>query len=361
MKFKGFEEYIEIFKGGKQTDSSGTPHDGDKLIEKALASFNANDHEPPAVIGHPKENAPAFAWVEGLKEEVVNGTKVLMAKFKQVVPEFEEMVKKGLFKKRSASFYPDGRLRHVGFLGAAPPAVKGLADIGFNEDDQVTFEFEESWKINSIGRLLNNIREFIIEKFGIDEANKVLSQWAIEDIKEPITEPDESFSDGLKPGEKKDMATFSEEQVKKAVEDAKKEERDKVNSEFEEKRREKQLSNDLESVQAFCDTMVKEGKIAPAWIDSGLKQFMESLAGSEPIEFSENQKQTPLEWLKDFFENQVPKLVEFKEIATREDLPNVEAEFAECEDEDRLELHKKIKALAAKENISYAEAADRVS
>jgi hypothetical protein len=73
MKFKGFGQYIEIFKGGKQTDSSGTEHDGDSLIDKALSLFNASEHEPPAVIGHPEENAPAFAWVEDLKEEIVDG------------------------------------------------------------------------------------------------------------------------------------------------------------------------------------------------------------------------------------------------------------------------------------------------
>ena len=151
---KGFNGWIQIFKGGNQTDSGGHTHDGDELIAKALAGFNTKEHEPPAVVGHPQDNAPAFAWVDDLKEEIVDGKRVLMAKFKQVVPEFEKMVKKGLFKKRSAAFYPDGRLRHVGFLGAAPPAVKGLADIGFacdlqvKEDDLVTFEFGE----NTAGR-----------------------------------------------------------------------------------------------------------------------------------------------------------------------------------------------------------------
>lgn len=357
MKFKGFSGWIEIFKGGKQTDSTGREHDGNGLIEKAVASFDAKTHEPPAVIGHPKDNAPAYAWVEGLKEEVVNGTKVLMAKFKQVVPEFEEMVKKGLFKKRSASFYPDGRLRHVGFLGAAPPAVKGLADIGFQEEGQVTFEFEESWKMISIGRLMSNIREFIIEKFGMEAADKVISQWEIETIKEPA----DAFSDSSKTTGETDMGKFSEEDLKKAVEDAKREERDKVNSENEKKRREMQFSNDLKGVHEFCEAMVKKGYVAPAWIDSGLQQFMESLAGKEAIEFSESKKQTPLEWIKDFFENQMPKLVEFKEVATRTELPDVEPEFAKCGNEERLELHKKIKALAKKENISYVEAASRVT
>ena len=65
-----------------------------------------------------------------------------------VYPAFEEMVQHSLFKKRSASFYrkPAGiELRHVGFLGAQPPDVKGLADMKFEEGfetAEVVFEEE---------------------------------------------------------------------------------------------------------------------------------------------------------------------------------------------------------------------------
>ncbi len=55
------------------------------------------------------------------------------------------MVASGKFKKVSAAFYlPDSpnnphkgvlSLRHVGFLGAMPPAVKGLKQVEFAEDD----------------------------------------------------------------------------------------------------------------------------------------------------------------------------------------------------------------------------------
>src|SRR5512145_2502964 len=110
---KGFDGWIPIFRGGKQIDSNGVEHDGDALIDQALTNFNAAEHEPPVVIGHPKENAPAYGWVQGLKKQ----GNLLYAKFKQIQPEFAQMVEKGLFKKRSAAFYPDGSLRHVGFLG----------------------------------------------------------------------------------------------------------------------------------------------------------------------------------------------------------------------------------------------------
>jgi len=142
--FKSLDDWIEIFKGGKQIDNAGRAHDGDALIETAVATFNPSYHEPPAVIGHPKENAPAYAWVGGVKKVARDGVNVLLAKFKDVVPEFEDMVKRGLFKKRSAGFYPNGRLRHVGFLGAVPPAVKGLASLKFTEQEATTFDFYKS-------------------------------------------------------------------------------------------------------------------------------------------------------------------------------------------------------------------------
>jgi hypothetical protein len=53
------------------------------------------------------------------------------------------MVKRGLFKKRSISLYPDLTLRHIGFLGAMPPAIKGLADIKFRERGQTTVSFSD--------------------------------------------------------------------------------------------------------------------------------------------------------------------------------------------------------------------------
>lgn len=139
-EFKGFDDWISIFSGGKQRDNMGREHDGDALIDKAVANFNAAKHEPPAVIGHPADDAPAYGWVEGLKKE----GRLLLAKFKQVQPDFAQMVKDGLFKKRSAAFYQDGTLRHVGFLGAWPPAVKGLANLHFNKGEEaMTFEFNE--------------------------------------------------------------------------------------------------------------------------------------------------------------------------------------------------------------------------
>lgn len=122
--------WLEIFKTGRHTDASGNQRDWtEQDLDTILSHYNPLNHEAPVVIGHPTDNAPAYGWVEGLKRE----GNVLMAKIKDLVPEFTEMLKQGLFKKRPISLYPDLSLRHIGFLGAVAPAVKGLADVKFNE------------------------------------------------------------------------------------------------------------------------------------------------------------------------------------------------------------------------------------
>lgn len=96
------------------------------------------EHEAPVVIGHPRDNAPAYGWVESLRYQ---GGK-LFATLKDVTEEFMEWWRKGMYKKRSISLYPDMTLRHVGWLGAMPPAIKGLEDYQFAEGG-IILEFEE--------------------------------------------------------------------------------------------------------------------------------------------------------------------------------------------------------------------------
>lgn len=138
-------QWIDIFRGGKQTDNKGRQHNGDELIEKALSSFDTNQDGVPVCVGHPRTDSPAFGWVESLRKTIHDGAAVLQAKFKKVAPEFEGWLKSGKYKNRSAAFYPDGKLRHIGFLGATPPAVKGLRPVQFStSDDFIAFETPEN-------------------------------------------------------------------------------------------------------------------------------------------------------------------------------------------------------------------------
>ena len=152
--------WIEVFKAGTHTDASGNTREWTiKDIDTIVALYNNqpedSKHEAPIVIGHPEDNSPAYGWVEKLKRD----GDVLLAKLKDLAPEFVAWVKKGLYKKRSISLYSDLLLKHVGFLGGVPPAVKGLADPKFaNEKASILIEFGELEKIADIHQQERSIK-----------------------------------------------------------------------------------------------------------------------------------------------------------------------------------------------------------
>lgn len=117
-------DWIEVFKTGEHTDSAGNTRQWtEQDIDNIIAKYDTQSHEAPVVIGHPKENHPAYGWVESIKRE---GDK-LKVKLKKVLPEFKNWVDKGLYRKISVALSPETGLRHIGFLGAVAPAIKGLS------------------------------------------------------------------------------------------------------------------------------------------------------------------------------------------------------------------------------------------
>ncbi|MBD2628482.1 hypothetical protein [Trichormus variabilis] len=143
------EKYLEIFKAGKHTAMDGrTLSFGESEINASVKAYDPSIHEAPLVVGHPKSDAPAYGWVKGL----TGNTGLMQAIPHQVDPVFAEMVNAGRFKKISASFYmPDHPtnpvpgvyyLKHVGFLGAVAPAVKGLKSASFEESEEGILDLE---------------------------------------------------------------------------------------------------------------------------------------------------------------------------------------------------------------------------
>ena len=110
-----------------------------------VSAYDPKVHEAPLCVGHPQDNKPAYGWVKSLS---VAASGALAMDTHNIAPAFAEAVNSKAFKKRSASFYPPSHpqnpkqgswyLRHVAFLGAQPPAIKGLAD--FTEPDSGTVE-----------------------------------------------------------------------------------------------------------------------------------------------------------------------------------------------------------------------------
>ena len=184
-------EWFEVFKIGEHTDSAGNKKDWtEKDLDNIVAKYNEqNDHEAPLVIGHPKSNDPAYGWVESLKRV---GDR-LLAKPKQVVKEFADAVKDGLYKKRSISLYPDGTLRHIGFLGAVPPAIKGLKDLAFNDADKnpitIELEFEEAKDVDSLKLEIDTLKSQITEKKALENQ--------LTEYKEKTTKLTKDFEDAV--------------------------------------------------------------------------------------------------------------------------------------------------------------------
>ncbi|OBS10793.1 hypothetical protein [Acidihalobacter prosperus] len=164
---------LNIFRVGRHTAMSGATLNFTEADLAATAqAYDPAIHEAPIVVGHPAHDDPAYGWVS--RVEAIGDT--LQAQPHQVEEQFAELVSAGRYKKISASFYtPDSPanpvpgvyyLRHVGFLGAQPPAVKGLKQAEFADGEdgvvQVEVEFAESDAEEALfGRFVRWLRERI--------------------------------------------------------------------------------------------------------------------------------------------------------------------------------------------------------
>ena len=327
-KGKGFDRWIEIFYGGRQFDSQGREYDGNRLIDTALTSFNPDIHTPPVVIGHPQSDKPAYGWVRELRKRFKNGLMVLEARLGQIAPEFEAAVRQGLYKKRSASFYPEGRLRHVGFLGAAPPAVKGLKDLEFEQHSPgAYFEFPNPpGQGPPAGPDLN-----LNPQKGDEPMNEPNDNKGILEILRSLFRAAREAG-WTPPAEEPALKTTSQEQgpVGQEAELKKKEEElELARTEIAEEKARLDREKQEAEINSLVETKVREGVIPPAFVEMGLKDFLKAIQGAEEISFSDR-RQNPVEAFLSFM-NKAGDLGLFSEIATRDrispDLKQVEADL----------------------------------
>lgn len=130
--------FIEMFKAGPQISSTGQKMVfSEEDLEQVVNSYDPVHHEAPLIIGHDQEDGtPSLGWVQKVWRKGAE----LWGKV-ELTPKAEKLIKEGVFKKVSSSFYlPDAStnptpgklsLRHLGLVSI--PAVKGLA--AFTETD----------------------------------------------------------------------------------------------------------------------------------------------------------------------------------------------------------------------------------
>lgn len=347
-------QWIELFRAG---DYGGKGSYTTADIDKMISLYDPARHEAPLVIGHPEHDAPAWGWLDKVKRV----GSVLMGKFKDVQPAFEEMFRKGQFKKRSISFYrtPEGpALRHVGFLGAMPPEVKGLADVklaSFSAGEFQAIEFkEEEMDADQIGKsITTSLKEFFTELF---KSKKVVE---LND-----GEQDKAIAAAIKAATEPLTAKFTELETKlKTATD-------------------KLAANETAAASqgqiALAETQIARVKTARRWVPAfdkmGLPQIFTELAKvPNKIKFTEGEggslkitEKTAAEVFADFMiglgeivptgelaggsESRRGKLVKFNETKDR----NLAI------DQDSVALAEAATALAAKEKIPYGQALNRV-
>lgn len=142
-------KWIHALKSGTWQSMNGSVSFSDADIARIAESYNPETHEAPAVVGHPQTDAPAYGWVRAA-EKRDDGLWLNV----DLMPELYEHMRRGTYRKVSVQLYrPDApgnpqpggySLKHLGFLGAQPPAVKGLKSLALSESTEtITIEFSE--------------------------------------------------------------------------------------------------------------------------------------------------------------------------------------------------------------------------
>ena len=312
---------IEIFRHGSHIAMSGeTIGFTEAHLRASAAAYDPAVHEAPIVVGHPKHDGPAYGWVKSLSYG-----ETLEAEPDQVDPQFSEMVEAGRFKKVSASFYrPDSPanpvpgvyyLRHVGFLGAQPPAIKGLKQIEFadGESDVIELEFGEV-RLPVLQRLFRGLREHLIGEKGQEAADRILPSWEIDNIEEhkphSFSEPASGEIPKTKPTEEVTDVDKQELERERQEIEARETRIKEQEAAFAERTRRLQTEDSARLV----DQLVTDGRILPKHRD-GLVAFMANQDAEGALEFGEGDgkvKTTGRAFIEGFLK-ELPQAVDYSE------------------------------------------------
>lgn len=176
--------HIEMFRAGPQISSTGqklmfTEEDLDQVV----GTYAPENHEAPLIIGHDQsDGTPALGWVKNLWRK----GKALWGNV-ELTPKAEKLIRDGVFKKVSSSFYlPEAEtnphpgklaLRHLGLVSI--PAVKGLTAFSegdLNEEKILNLNPEEGETTISFKEALETNKSTMTRKKKlVDEAVKEVS------------------------------------------------------------------------------------------------------------------------------------------------------------------------------------------
>ncbi len=88
--------WIDVCRAGTWRDMAGRDVAIDEARLDRIVDAHAVADPAPVVVGHPETNAPAFAWIDGLRRA---GDR-LQAKLRDIAPAFREAVEAGRYLRR---------------------------------------------------------------------------------------------------------------------------------------------------------------------------------------------------------------------------------------------------------------------
>lgn len=202
---------IESLRPGTFTDGNNATwsfSEGD--IADLASGYDATRNPAPVVVGHPKMDSPAVGIISAASK--VGEKLCVEIDPASLDPQFAADVKaKRYFRVSLRLFTPNhpanpnpGKwsIRHLGFLGAHPPAITGLAPVfaACDDDDGPVVDFSAAldgpwW---SVGALFRRMRDWMIGSQGLDTADKIIPEWQVAAVEDAarMPEPDAGFAAG---------------------------------------------------------------------------------------------------------------------------------------------------------------------
>ena len=316
------QKRIQIFRPGTFTPMSGSEITFSEDDVAGIAkTYNPQVHHAPIVVGHPKHDDPAYGWVSNLSFSDGH----LVAELDEVDAAFAEAVSEGRYKRVSAAFYVPSNpnnpmpgqyyLKHVGFLGGMPPAVKGLKPVteaAFASDNDLVVEFGDTPEsLRTVSDLFRGLRELLLQLSGREDTDAAVPAWRVDWLRDEAARL-EAASQADTPSH------FSEQEERK----------EETMDEKELKAREEAVAAREASLRraenaSFVEELTQAGRPLAGEAGKAARDFMNSLDDTEMVAFGDGEvQQTRLAGFKAFL-RQLPKAIEFGEIEKAD--PSVES------------------------------------
>lgn len=270
---------IAIARTGTFTDKRGTPHCFTaSRLDDIAAGYDPAKAEAPLVFGHPEDNQPAYGWVSSLYRQ---GEK-LFAQLSHVPDAVRESVRRGQYRYVSMALQPDGRtLRHVGLLGAVPPAIPGLGRVEMSSNGDMSINFavaEFASDAATANQGADTMEAEAQKRLGaLEEQVKSLTQ----QVTELTAARDKAEADAKTAEDKAAQAENDKAEAEKAAEDTK--------TEFSAYRG----RHEKAARAARLDKLVADGRLTPGEKADTLAQAEALALIPQVMEFSSGEKLTP--------------------------------------------------------------------